>query len=226
MEKEKFYGFLDSSGVTAENTNSLQSIIEKYPYFNSARVLFLRDIKKANPENFNEALSKNSGLLPNRRHLFIVLNPLKKEVQLNALSSNESDQSFVLLEESQIPNNSIVDIPDTPKVNEIPISGYELLEINDQEGSSTNGTDLIDQFLKSNPRIKPPQQSQEEHEDISLKYTEHPEDLVTEPMAKIYLSQGLADKAISIYEKLSLKYPEKSSYFAGQIQEIKQQLNK
>jgi len=226
MEKEKFYGFLDSSGVTAENTNSLQSIIEKYPYFNSARVLFLRDIKKANPENFNEALSKNSGLLPNRRHLFIVLNPLKKEVQVNALNSNESDQSFVLLEESQIPNNNIVDITDTTKANDIPISGYDLLEINDQEGSSTNGNDLIDQFLKSNPRIKPPQQPQTEQEDISLKYTEHPDDLVTEPMAKIYLSQGLADKAISIYEKLSLKYPEKSSYFAGQIQEIKQQLNK
>jgi len=226
MEKEKFYGYLDSSGVIAENTNSLKSIIEKYPYFNSARVLFLRDIKKTNPENFNEVLSKNSGLLPNRRHLFIVLNPLKKEVQVDALNSPESEQSFVLLEESQIPNNNIVDITDTPKANDIPISGYDLLEINDQEGGAINGNDLIDQFLKSSPRIKPPQQSQDEQEDISLKYTEHPDDLVTEPMAKIYLSQGLADKAISIYEKLSLKYPEKSSYFAGQIQEIKQQLNK
>ena len=224
MEKEKFYSYLETSDANVESSDSFRSIIEKYPYFNSARVLFLRDIKKVYPENYNDALNKNSGLLPNRRHLFILLNPFGKDIHIN--DSVETDQSFILIEESQIPTSNIVDITDSPKANDIPISGYELLEINDHESNSTNGNDLIDQFLKSNPKIKPPLQTQEEQEDISLKYTEHPDDLVTEPMAKIYLSQGLADKAISIYEKLSLKYPEKSSYFAGQIQEIKQQLNK
>jgi len=222
MDKEMFYSHIDSSEVSNKSKDFLHSIIEKYPYFNSARVLLLRDIKNIDASSFNDALYKNSGLLPDRRHLFIVLNPLKKEAAAEV--SIETDQAFVLIEGNSV--NNLVDISDTPKKNEIPISGYELLEISDQEGNSTNGNDLIDQFLKSNPRLKPPQQTQSEQEDISLKYVEHPEDLITEQIARIYLSQGLVDKAISIYEKLSLKYPEKSSYFAGQIQEIKQQLNK
>jgi len=46
------------------------------------------------------------------------------------------------------------------------------------------------------------------------------EGFCTEALAKIYLEQGYPNEAISIYSKLSLRYPEKSVYFAALIDEI------
>lgn len=45
-------------------------------------------------------------------------------------------------------------------------------------------------------------------------------EVCTETMAQIYLSQGYVDKAKQIYSKLILAYPEKSAYFASLIENL------
>ena len=47
----------------------------------------------------------------------------------------------------------------------------------------------------------------------------------TEPLARIYLEQGYRQEALDIYSKLSLRYPEKSVYFAALIEEINKKDN-
>ncbi len=50
------------------------------------------------------------------------------------------------------------------------------------------------------------------------------ENIVSETLAQIYFDQQHFEKAIHVYEKLSLKFPEKSTYFAGLIEKAKKEL--
>ncbi len=91
--------------------------------------------------------------------------------------------------------------------------------IDDNEQQVEKKFDLIDQFIKNSPKIQFSQEKKSEPEiKISAKIKD---ELITETLAKIYVTQKKFNKAIKAYEILSLKYPKKSSFFADQIIDIK-----
>ncbi|OUR94372.1 hypothetical protein A9Q87_01655 [Flavobacteriales bacterium 34_180_T64] len=89
------------------------------------------------------------------------------------------------------------------------------------ESSIEKKFDLIDKFLESNPKITPSRELMPT--ELSKKPVEFQHDgLMTETLARIYLEQKNYDKAIQSYKILSLKYPEKSGFFADQIKAVNQ----
>ncbi|HEX8562469.1 MAG TPA: tetratricopeptide repeat protein [Flavobacterium sp.] len=87
--------------------------------------------------------------------------------------------------------------------------------------------ELIDKFIEANPKIPPIRQDKVTS---ILVEPSKPDNtyLMTETLARVYLEQKKYQKAIQAYEILILKYPEKSSFFADRILDIRnlQQNNK
>ena len=80
--------------------------------------------------------------------------------------------------------------------------------------------ELVEKFLRDEPRISQPRKEFFNPEDNARQSTSLPDDVVSETLAQIYEKQGYYSTAIKIYNKLMLLIPEKSSYFAGRIDEL------
>ena len=111
-----------------------------------------------------------------------------------------------------------IDTTDNSKVEK-----YSFLDwfdiINDEVPKVEKKLDLIDEFIKNSPKIEFSKEEKLDNEIIIE--TKIKDELITETLAKIYVTQKKFNKAIKAYDILSLKYPKKSSFFADQINYIK-----
>ena len=85
---------------------------------------------------------------------------------------------------------------------------------------------IIENFMKTNPVIPPPRKEFYSPVNMAKLSIMENDDLCSETLAKIYFDQGNYARAKSMFEKLSLKIPNKSSYFAARIKEINDIINK
>jgi hypothetical protein len=80
--------------------------------------------------------------------------------------------------------------------------------------------ELIQRFVKLEPKITPKKVAMYNPVNVAKQSTVENYSVVTETLAKIYLAQLQYDRAKKAYESLSLRFPEKKSYFADQLKKI------
>ena len=236
----------NSNSINTEQTLSLDEIIEAYPYFQTARALQLKGLKNSKSYKYNSELKKTAAYTIDRNVLFNFItkehsipNPPKTtskakniidEVNDSLISKSDFEESLeVNFIKKDIPENSASKALEIGKPiefkNSEPHSFNEWMQLIQQkpiirEENKPTKIDLIDKFITSKPKIKPVDKAAQ-NLDISNESSSSNDSLMTETLAKVYLEQKKYESAIKAYRILSLKYPEKSSFFANRIKGIK-----
>ena len=235
--------------IKKEQINELSAIIEEYPYFQVAHFLHLNGLKNQHSFKYNDYLKKTAAYTTDRSVLFDYITSddfdihpapadilsIQPETDIVDVSPEtempeslepqadlkmgeplrfKKDESYSFREWLQLSHLEPIDRISEENMDAAPFKSDEK-----QAGRLRTNMELIDHFIAKNPKINP--SLLDTYSDATLDSVTENESLMTETLAHVYVEQKKYEKAITAFTVLSLKYPEKSSFFALQIEAIK-----
>jgi len=282
--KDFTYLLVNPQKISVEGQKNLKEVIERYPYFQSARALQLKGLKNDDSYLYNDALKITAAYTTDRNILFDYItsesfaqNEISEIIQqhdesiyeIEVTSENITEQISIELDnqiktelkkaeailnpklferkvesvekiiEEVTPSNENLKVdPPLDFTKEDSHSFSEWLKLTaatpinrtenrDFTTEKQQNFELIDKFIQNKPKLSPknnpaPNTSIKlENKNLASQYTQAPDALMTETLARVYLQQKNYKKALQAYHILILKYPEKSGFFADQIRAIK-----
>lgn len=235
MQKEDLYEWMEHPDKLDDTTlEKLKAVVDMYPCFHTARLIYTKNIHRVNGRAFEEELGKTAILCNDRRKLFYLIYRDEYSKFLDQdedMQPKTEDRTGELLESflSSLGERELIDPSIENPGGELATTDY-LSYLASVEGG--NGIpdhtgnqklqhhDIIDAFIEkaeSDDVLFKAEEtpSADKRQDAAIKEEEG--EFLTETLARIYIKQKKYEQALTIIKRLSLNFPKKSVYFAHQI---------
>ena len=238
MVNKDYINFIKKpENVRIYHTLELKKSVEDFPYFQAGRALYLKSLKLQDSFKYNNELKRTAAYTNDRSILFdfitsksfetpTKINTKKVEVVAEEIETKQIEKS--IQEQPSIEQELNIGKPidfnnsETHSFNQwlqLATDKKPIVRHNKPEKTSPKAS-IIDKFISENPKITPLSKANtSSFKPVEQSY--NASELMTETLAKVYLEQKKYTSAIKAYEILSLKYPEKSGFFADQIKRIR-----
>ena len=222
--------------------DELKGMTESFPYSSILHLLYTKKLKTSLHIGYRDALMHTSLFFNQPQWLAYQMHD---DAEIGVFRNNNVERSEEALKEEQADEKNATEAIETTDTSipeeerlEIPIDPYHTVDYFASQGIKLSKEEQKDElskkvqsftaWLRTMKRLQPAPETTtyknieeifgNQHEEK----TEDKNEVFTEAMAEVYLKQGMREKAIDIYHKLSLQNPANHHIFAARIQQIKE----
>jgi hypothetical protein len=177
----------------------LEQLVQEYPWFHAGWILYAKNLEVLKHEDYIAVLNRTALMVTDRKWL------------KNFIDGNSKKRRNVRISgEYQLDSSDIRNRDDQTEI-----------------AVKSDNTRLIEDFLEKGATFKTIAAEDSGHPsvDLAANAVAFNDEIVTEKFANLLIRQKKYDEAIHAIEKLSLKFPEKSIYFAARMEEVKILMN-
>ena len=205
--------------TTPEDVSKLQNLLQQYHYFQVGYALLAKTAYDQDRATAGQVIQRAAIYATDRHHLKALLEDAPPFSAPATAPNKAAAHAYSEEEVAQADNDHFIN----GYINTIRQKAKRPIT----KKKSLAQRHIIQDFMQKDVHFKPqPRQEMPDEAfqlDLTQKSATFHDNLATENLAQVLVQQGKLQRALEIYDKLILKFPEKRRYFASLIEELKSQ---